>query len=150
MGLELDQAKDRHFTKWPVLGTVLWANPLPIANSYAGEVTNMKNWIQQRLTWLDSNIPGLCTLSGENELTNGSNAFSIFPNPTNNKVTIRLTETAEKITEVNVFNLYGQEVKSFKIPPTHLTEIDISDLSQGIYFIKLNNNNQLISKIVKY
>ncbi|MBK8417189.1 MAG: CotH kinase family protein [Bacteroidetes bacterium] len=148
--LELDQAKDRHFTKWPVLGTVLWANPLPIANSYAGEVTNMKNWIQQRLTWLDSNIPGVCTLSGESELANGSNAFSIFPNPTNNKVTIRLTETAEKVSSLNIFNIYGQEVKSIKISPTHTTEIDISDLSQGIYFIKLNNNNQLISKIVKY
>ena len=29
-------------------------------------------------------------------------------------------------------------------------EIDISDLSQGVYFIQLNGNNQLISKIVKY
>ncbi|MBK7391000.1 MAG: hypothetical protein IPI23_18545 [Bacteroidetes bacterium] len=28
--------------------------------------------------------------------------------------------------------------------------MDISDLSLGVYFIRLNNNNQLISKIVKY
>jgi hypothetical protein len=60
---------------------------------------------------------------------------SIFPNPTNNKITIRLTETAEKITEVNVFNIYGQEVKAIKILPTHTAEIDISDLAQGVYFV---------------
>jgi Secretion system C-terminal sorting domain len=86
--------------------------------------------------------------TGGQEIPQGN--ISIFPNPTNNKVTIRLTETTEKITAANVFNLYGQEVKSFRIPPTHTAEIDISDLSQGVYFIKLNNNNQLISKIVKY
>jgi subtilisin-like proprotein convertase family protein/spore coat protein CotH len=150
MALELDEAKDRHFTKWPVLGTVLWANPLPVASTYAGEIQNMKNWIQQRLIWLDANIPGVCIPSGESELANGSQLFSIFPNPTSNIVTIRLTETAEKVSSVNIFNIFGQEVKSFRISPTYATEIDISDLSQGVYFIQLNGNNQLISKIVKY
>ncbi|MBL7914798.1 MAG: T9SS type A sorting domain-containing protein [Bacteroidia bacterium] len=86
--------------------------------------------------------------TGVQEIPQGN--ISIFPNPTTNKVTIRLTETAEKITSANVFNIYGQEVKAFRISPTHTTEIDISDLSQGIYFIRLNNSNQLISKIVKY
>ena len=74
----------------------------------------------------------------------------IFPNPTTNKVTIRLTETAEKITAANVFNLYGQEVKAFKIAPTQTAELDISELAQGVYFVRLNDNNQFIRKIVKY
>ncbi|MBL0071315.1 MAG: hypothetical protein IPP34_05645 [Bacteroidetes bacterium] len=26
----------------------------------------------------------------------------------------------------------------------------MSELSQGVYFVRLNDNNQLISKIVKY
>ncbi|MBL7914797.1 MAG: T9SS type A sorting domain-containing protein [Bacteroidia bacterium] len=86
--------------------------------------------------------------TGVQEIPQGN--ISIFPNPTNNKFTIRLTESAENLTEVNVFNLYGQEVKAFKIAPTHTAEIDISDLAQGVYFIQLNNSNQLISKIVKY
>jgi len=86
--------------------------------------------------------------TGVQEVPQGN--ISIFPNPTNSKVTIRLTETAEKVSSVNIFNIFGQEVKAIKILPTHTAEIDISDLSQGVYFIKLNNNNQLISKIVKY
>ncbi|MBL7914796.1 MAG: T9SS type A sorting domain-containing protein [Bacteroidia bacterium] len=96
----------------------------------------------------NTSVTNIVQPTGVQEIPHGN--ISIFPNPTNNKVTIRLTETTEKITAANVFNLYGQEVKALKVAPTHNAEIDISDLSQGVYFIKLNNSNQLISKIVKY
>jgi hypothetical protein len=85
--------------------------------------------------------------TGVQEITPGN--ISIFPNPTNNKVTIRLTETAEKITAANVFNLYGQEVKAIKILPTHTAEIDISDLAQGVYYIRINNKLTSTRKVIK-
>jgi hypothetical protein len=85
--------------------------------------------------------------TGVQEIPQGN--ISIFPNPTNNKVTIRLTETAEKITAANVFNLYGQEVKAIKILPTHTAEIDISDLAQGVYYIRINNKLTSTRKVIK-
>ncbi|MBL7914795.1 MAG: T9SS type A sorting domain-containing protein [Bacteroidia bacterium] len=93
-------------------------------------------------------VTNIVQSTGVQEIPKGN--ISIFPNPTNNKITIRLTETAEKVSSVNIFNIYGQEVKSIRIAPAHTAVIDISDLAQGVYFIKLNNSNQLISKIVKY
>ena len=75
---------------------------------------------------------------------------TIFPNPTNNKITIRLTETAQKINIVTIYNLYGQQVKNLEITPAYSTEVDISSLAQGVYFVKINNENSFISKIVKY
>ena len=85
--------------------------------------------------------------TGVQEVLQGN--ISIFPNPTNNKVTIRLTETAEKVSSLNIFNIYGQEVKSIRIAPAHTAEIDISDLSQGVYFIRINNKLTSTRKVIK-
>jgi Secretion system C-terminal sorting domain len=58
-------------------------------------------------------------------------------------------ETAEKINSVNVFNIYGQEVIAFKIVPTHTAELDISELVQGVYFVRINNKLTSTRKIIK-
>ena len=58
----LNEAQVRHFTKWPILGVYTWPNPNPIPTSYPGEITAMKTWIQNRITWLDANMPGSYSL----------------------------------------------------------------------------------------
>lgn len=55
----LDEAKDRHFLQWPILGTYVWPNPSPLANTYAEELDHMKQWIIDRLNWMDNNVPYL-------------------------------------------------------------------------------------------
>ncbi|MBK8417192.1 MAG: T9SS type A sorting domain-containing protein [Bacteroidetes bacterium] len=50
---------------------------------------------------------------------------------------------------MNIFNIYGQEVKSIRIAPAHTAEIDISDLSQGVYFIRINNKLTSTRKVIK-
>ncbi len=59
----LDESKDYNFTTWPILGTYVWPNPSPYPSTYSGEISNLKNWISARLTWLDSNLPGNCSCS---------------------------------------------------------------------------------------
>ncbi len=56
----LDESKDWNFTAWPILGTYVWPNPSPYPSTYAGEISNLKNWITARLTYMDSNLPGNC------------------------------------------------------------------------------------------
>ncbi len=51
------EARQRHFAKWPVLGTYVWPNPEPIANTYAGEIKNLKEFLVRRINWLDNNLP---------------------------------------------------------------------------------------------
>ncbi|MBK6640468.1 MAG: T9SS type A sorting domain-containing protein [Bacteroidetes bacterium] len=40
-------------------------------------------------------------------------------------------------------------MKAFKILPTNAAEIDISDLSQGVYFIRINNKLTSTRKVIK-
>ena len=62
----INEAQARHFVKWPILGVYTWPNPTPYATTYAGEITALKNWIQNRMNWLDANMPGNLILPSVN------------------------------------------------------------------------------------
>jgi subtilisin-like proprotein convertase family protein len=49
----LQESQDRNFRIWPILGTYVWPNPGPLPDTYAGEITQLKNWVTGRLEWLD-------------------------------------------------------------------------------------------------
>jgi len=67
----------------------------------------------------------------------------IFPNPTNGKITI--SNEKSTINNVEMFNIVGQVVGTWQATSTETT-IDISHLSNGIYFMKIDGKT---AKIVK-
>jgi len=52
----LQEAQKRNFEKWPVLGEYVWPNDFGHADrtTYEEEVEYLKNWIEDRCEWLDS------------------------------------------------------------------------------------------------
>ena len=59
MSLYLNDAQQRNFQQWPILGNYVWPNYY-VGNTYQDELTFFKTWISDRLTWIDSNILGNC------------------------------------------------------------------------------------------
>ena len=57
---QLDKAGaiNRNFAKWPVHGTYIWPNNY-VGNSYDSDLDYFKDWIEDRLNWLDGAIGGL-------------------------------------------------------------------------------------------
>jgi hypothetical protein len=51
----LGEAQVRNFERWNILGTYVWPNWF-IAQTYQEEIDWMKDWLQKRLTWMDSQI----------------------------------------------------------------------------------------------
>ncbi len=51
----LNEAQVRNFVRWPILGIYVWPNWF-IANTYQEEINWMKNWLRDRLTWMDYQI----------------------------------------------------------------------------------------------
>jgi len=47
-----------NFKRWPVLGEYVWPNKF-VGNTYAQEIEYLKEWISNRLLWLDANINNL-------------------------------------------------------------------------------------------
>ena len=54
----IDEAQQRNYERWPILGTYVWPNYNWIGNDYSDEVEFFETWFFNRLAWMDSNIPG--------------------------------------------------------------------------------------------
>ena len=72
--------------------------------------------------------------------------FAIYPNPVNNA--FKISKAANRL---NIYDLTGKRIKSFKGDFTPSDSFDISDLNQGIYLTKIESKNGqvLISKLIK-
>jgi hypothetical protein len=153
MALYLDEAQTRNFVKWPILGQVVYPNPTPVPATYAGEISNLKSWIQQRLAWMDANIPGICQ-TGITESEIKESFINTFPNPFTGNFNIVYRIPVNAKVKIQVLNTLGKEVLLIsdenKTIGTYQQEVDTQILSTGVYIVKLHFNNQAyFKKIVK-
>ncbi len=54
----IDEAKDRNYQRWPILGEYVWPNYDWYGNTYEDEVEYFENFLFNRLHWMDYNLPG--------------------------------------------------------------------------------------------
>ena len=72
--------------------------------------------------------------------------FNYYPNPVNHTLNLSAKDTIEMI---SISNVMGQEVLNLN-PNTTQTQVDMSQLQNGIYFVKAQVNGQLTAfKVVK-
>ena len=86
----------------------------------------------------------------ESERSNRQMTFELeqnYPNPFNPTTTINYTLRTEGMTKLAVYNILGQEVKVLinenMKAGSYSTPFDGSNLSSGMYFYKLQSNNQV-------
>ncbi len=60
--------------------------------------------------------------------------INIYPNPASNFITI---ETGTEISNIKIFNYLGQQVIQ-ENGNTNITQIDVSNLNSGVYFLEIN------------
>lgn len=64
--------------------------------------------------------------------------FSIYPNPSENNITIKSTN--DPITIVEIYNVLGQRVLNLNFSERLSENINISSLNSGLYLVKINAN----------
>jgi hypothetical protein len=79
-----------------------------------------------------------------NEVSLDSN-ISMYPNPTNNQITISLPNGLE-LQDIQVLNPQGKITKSFIFNQTNKETIQLNELSSGLYFIRINTNEGVSTK----
>jgi CotH kinase protein/Secretion system C-terminal sorting domain len=149
-----NEARQRHFQRWPILGQYIWPNPNPIPTSYDGEISTLKEWIGSRLFWIDHNIPNAGACEDWEDISTTSLHVEIFPNPTNGTdATIRIKTKEPQTVSLNVFDGVGrlvhtQSVKA--VPVSNLVTIHgMNKWQSGIYyFVFSNKDREKISKKV--
>lgn len=70
---------------------------------------------------------------------NSANAFTVFPNPTNGKVTISLDQESTEPHTLFVFNLNGKVIRQNIFIGSQIN-LDLSNIAKGMYMIKIQND----------
>jgi hypothetical protein len=96
--------------------------------------------------WGFAGVSVNCTLgTGISQLTYNEQQVLIYPNPFNYSATIQFNSTLVNA-ELNIYNLYGQKIKTINNISGDKIKIDRENLSSGIYFIHLTQDNKTITK----
>lgn len=103
-------------------------------------------------TWDNINI----VLNGISEAalsTNSEveNAFSIYPNPTEDFISISNTNASLEINKVGIIDVNGRAIRTIILGnASNNSQINVSDLSAGIYMLVINSNKGTgVKKFVK-
>jgi hypothetical protein len=64
--------------------------------------------------------------------------FQLFPNPSSGKFTIT-TGNSDENSLVQIFDSVGKQIRSYRMGSSHQIEVDISNVSSGIYLVKLKS-----------
>ncbi len=141
----LSEARDRNYQKWTgVIGRYIWPNYY-VGYSYDTEVTWLKNWITQRLAYLDQEWK--FDFTGEKDLLATRKGFS-YPNPFTNQLTIELKSNLEGEGFAEIYSVNGMLIQKNKIDIVNgqlkLNFTGNNSLKPGLYLLKVSCNNQTI------
>jgi len=124
----LSEAIVRNFERWPETAE---------QHSYEAEIQQMKQWISQRIDWIDGNISYLLNTVSLNNIILKQN----YPNPFRTTTTIEFSIPRDSRVRIEILNLSGQTVNvlldSYLERGVHSIVFNASDLPNGVYFYKL-------------
>lgn len=144
VSLLVNEAQQRNFIRWPILNTYVWPNAY-IGGTYANEITYLKNWIQQRLTWMDWKLTGgpVSVPEGTEKLPGSFKLGQNYPNPFNPSTTIEYHLAQAGHISLTVHDVLGKQVavliNTQQDAGVHRVLFNSSKfyLSSGIYFYQL-------------
>jgi len=128
----LSSSQVRNFEQWPVLGEWVWPN-FNVANSYSQEVFYMRNWILQRLEWMDGKIELF-----DVDLDIFREDFIVYPNPADQSINITIPPRTIDSFELLMHDATGRLIfkrdYSGLLGSISVDDIDISHLIDGVYY----------------
>ena len=145
----LEESQDRNFQTWDVIGQYIWPNAF-VGQSFEEEVSYLKDWITQRLDWLDNNFPAAKQITGIDDAQ--ISEFLVYPNPFENALNVRYTLKEAGEVSIQVFDLLGTKIHSqemgYQLPDNHSLQWNSNDTSTkidpGIYILTIQVGNQVI------
>lgn len=145
----VDQAQERHYARWPILGINVGTPEIGTQpTTYAGEITKFKTWIADRLEWMDANMPGNCYNLSVDEIANKAPYWVVYPNPATNEMNVYVDQPMRKI---SMHDISGKLVHEINAVNSTLQTINTQEL-KGVFIlsIELENGQTLTSRIISH
>lgn len=103
-------------------------------------------------TILLDNTDGLLVLIDAQNILSVNNVlntskFSLYPNPVTESFTIKFSDNQNFNGKIEIFNIIGSLVKEIELPQSR--KFNISELTNGMYFIRFKNYPQYTLKFIK-
>jgi len=128
----LFEARTRNFERWPETAEY---------HTYEVEIQMMKQWISNRIDWIDANIGKLIQ---DQSIPIIFTLKQNYPNPFNSITKIEFGLTYVSRVKIEIFNIHGQKVlkllDSEKPAGYHIIEFNAIDLPGGIYFYRMQTD----------
>lgn len=154
LALRLEDARIRNFQQWPIIGVYVNWNGY-VGNTYQEDVDYLKWYLENRMNWMDANLPGTCwpeMLGSEEEPP--ALQVSTWPNPTteNAYISFKTAEAAESTVEIRT--LSGQLLYSESLDVeagNYIKTIPLTNMQAGTYLVRLISDEDIIynQRIVK-
>ena len=144
---DLDELEDNalldknHVTHVRIVDVVGSIDPEYATYDSQGHIINDPFPTPYRSSGFDLDAVGVIHDVAHNVSENTMDAVALFPNPVRDQLNVM----AENLQSVEVYNLVGQMVMR-----TSASVIDVSDLNEGLYFVRITTDGKTITKrIVK-
>lgn len=95
--------------------------------------------------WLVSANNKVVITTGTKDIQQLANQIQIYPNPAHSELTIDLKNISAKVLQAALFDAKGSLVKTLSFT-NHLETIDISNISSGIYILKIQTDQGAVGK----
>jgi hypothetical protein len=153
---KLADARIRNFQQWPIIGVYVNWNGF-VGNTYQEDVDFLKWYLENRIAWMDTNLPGTCwpEMLSESPIEIAPAPFRIWPNPVQETLNIGFTTKKNGLVEIEIYAVDGRLVLLENLanlsPGNYLKQVQTFTLQQGQYLIRIVQNGELIGakKIVK-
>ncbi len=141
----LKDAQLRNFTKWPILGKYIWPNNF-IAKTYSEEITYTKQWLKDRLSWMDNSALLNSNLLPTEALLEDIEKPNIFPNPIVNQAHITFGISKKEFVRGIIINNSGKKIRTIINQELKIGEykfdFERGSLPAGIYYFSLEKNDK--------
>lgn len=141
----LDEAQERNFTKWDILGIYIWPNYF-VGETYEEEVDYLKSWIEGRIDWMDESL-GYDPNSTSEINTDIAEKIFVFPNPFGDEIALHIQSEKTSTIDFSLFDVSGKRVfeKNNIIisPDQNKIQINTNQIPDGFYFYTIQFENEV-------
>ena len=163
--VDLAQAQMRNFERWPVLGRYVWPNSY-VGNTYEEEIAFLKEWIRQRIVWMNGNIPSICEGVSSNPggpmPIHPDKELILSPNPFQNELKIEYSlYGVRQWVQIDVYDIHGRKMANL-VDAVQLrgnyeliwdgSSTSLEPASAGIYVfvMRMHGKREFTKKVLKY
>ena len=161
LSLLLNEAQERNFVKWDLLGRKVWPNYY-VGQSYEDEVDILKNWTFQRLKWLDDSLSFAIGIHKSKLYPNENTAIplkletKVYPNPFNSNFNYDFALNRPGEISLRLYDLKGAQVSAiinevYYPAGSHSINWQSPEIPGSIYVLILKIDGEIVSvqKLVK-